>query len=224
MSRKSKQRVQPSGDRAATRAEEEARRAAKAEESMRRKKRAAFWRTLRIVGIPIAVFVLVAAAYAWLPRSANDSRGGGPLIEGLQIYSNETGHVLGPVDYPQTPPAGGQHDPTWLNCGIYNLPVPNENAVHALEHGAVWVTYDPALDAGDLDALRMRLPSTYVVLSPYEGLPAPIVLSAWHAQLSVESAGDERLPLFLEEYWRSRNVPEPGALCAGGLNAPGRVS
>ena len=58
----------------------------------------------------------------------------------------------------------------WLNCGIYDQPVPNENAVHSLEHGAVWVTYDATTVSGDeLDALKSQLPSTYIVLSPYEG-------------------------------------------------------
>ena len=225
MSRKSKQRVQPSGDRAATREEREARKAAKAEESIRRRKRVALGRRLRTAGIAIAVIAVVVAAYMFLPRSASYSIGGdGQIIQGVQLYSNSTGHVSGSVNYPQTPPAGGQHNSTWLNCGLYNEPVPSEFAVHSLEHGAVWVTYDPALADSELEALRMHLPSSYVILSPYAGLPGQIVLSAWNVQLAVESAGDERIPLFFEEYWRSQYVPEPGALCSGGMRASGRVS
>jgi Protein of unknown function (DUF3105) len=55
------------------------------------------------------------------------------------------GIVTGPVTYAQNPPVGGPHDLVWLNCGIYTAPVRNENAVHSLEHGAVWVTYQPSL-------------------------------------------------------------------------------
>ena len=102
--------------------------------------------------------------------------------------------------------------------------MPNENAVHSLEHGALWVTYDPALSDGDVDALRSKLPSTYAILSPFEGLPSPIVLSGWNTQLQVDDVDDERITAFIEEYWQSENVPEPGAPCTGAFEAPGRVS
>src|SRR5213592_4260101 len=79
-------------------------------------------------------------------------------------------HVNGPITYPQVPPVGGPHNPVWLNCGIYDRPVPNENAVHSLEHGAVWITYEPDLPAADVAQLRSLVRGhTYVILSPYPG-------------------------------------------------------
>ncbi len=72
----------------------------------------------------------------------------------------------------------------------------------------------------ELAKLKALLPSTYVVLSPYEGLDSPIVLSAWNHQLKLDSADDSRIPQFIEEYWRSQNAPEPTAACTGGLDAP----
>ncbi len=145
-------------------------------------------------------------------------------IEGLMTFSNEATHVDGTVDYPQDPPAGGPHAPIWLNCGIYDQAVPDENAVHALEHGAVWVTYDPALSEAEVQTLRDAVPSTYAVLSPYPGLPAPVVVSAWDAQLRLDGVDDPRLASFIQAYWKSPNAPEPGALCTGGLDALGRVA
>ena len=150
--------------------------------------------------------------------------GDGADVEGVETFENESTHVEGVVDYEQTPPAGGPHNPAWLNCGVYSEPVPDENAVHSLEHGALWVTYDPALSDGDVDALRAKLPSTYVILSPFDGLPSPIVLSGWNTQLQVDDVDDERITAFIEEYWQSENVPEPGAPCTGAFEAPGRVS
>ncbi len=231
MSRASKRGMPPkppTRDRVAAKEEREARRAVREEESSRRdqrRKREALRRQLITVGRIAAVVALLVGAYVFIPRSASYSAGSaGVLIEGVQTYANGTGHVIGSVTYPQTPPAGGEHNPVWLNCGIYSEPVPSVNGVHALEHGAVWVTYDPALSSSELDALRMHLPSTYVILSPFSGLPSPIVLSAWNKQLRVDTAADERIPMFFEEYWRSQYVPEPGALCSGGIDGPGRVS
>jgi len=176
-----------------------------------------------IVGV-VAVVALLVVSFVLIPQPASYTAGGsGAEVEGVETFENTSAHVPGTVDYPQTPPAGGEHNPAWLNCGVYTEPVPNENAVHSLEHGALWVTYDPSLSSGDLDTLKSKLPSTYVILSPFEGLPSPIVLSGWNVQLQVEQADDPRIAEFFEEYWRSDLVPEPGALCTGGVDAPGKA-
>jgi hypothetical protein len=207
------------GDRQAAKEE----RAALREEARRTRKSAALRRRLTRYAIIILVTGGIAA-WLFIPRKGSYTSGGsGDVIEGVQRYQNPTGHTESPVTYPQTPPAGGQHHPTWLNCGTYAEFVPNVYAVHSLEHGAVWVTYDPKLSADALAALREHLPSTYVILSPYVGLPAPIVLSAWNVQLYVDTPDDPRIPRFFEEYWRNQNVPEPGALCTGGSDGPGRT-
>ena len=176
----------------------------------------------------VAVIALVVTSIVLTSKptktpSAGSENSAASGIRGLTTYSNTAGHVQGPVTYDQTPPVGGPHDAIWLNCGIYTEPVPNENAVHDLEHGAVWVTYDPSLPAESVSKLRERMPSTYSVLSPYPGLPAPIVLSAWNAQVTVSSVTDPRISQFFEKYRNSGNAPEPGAPCTGGLDAPGKL-
>ncbi len=133
-----------------------------------------------------------------------------------------------PVDYKgeydMDPPAGGPHWSGWLNCGVYTEPQENERAVHALEHGAVWVTYDPAEVSGaDLDTLRNRMPKTYSILSPYPGLDAPVVASAWGAQLRLDGVDDERLDGFFARYWQSGTAPELGAACTGAVDGPGKI-
>ncbi|MBM7503475.1 DUF3105 domain-containing protein [Agromyces aurantiacus] len=195
----------------------------KREARMRRNRRIAIWSS---VGVGVAIVALVVTSIVLTPRPATYSAGGtGASVEGVETFENVSEHVEGAVDYPQTPPAGGRHNPAWLNCGVYEEPVPNENAVHSLEHGAVWVTYDPeALTDDEVSTLRSKLPSTYVILSPFEGLPAPIVLSGWNSQLQVDDAGDERIAAFLEEYWLSQDVPEPGAACTGAIDGPGKVA
>ena len=194
------------------------------------RKREAKAKRNRMIGIWSAVVVVVAVvgllitSVVLTPQPVSYAAGGtGAEVEGVETFENASEHVEGVVEYPQTPPAGGQHNQVWLNCGVYTEPVPNENAVHSMEHGAIWVTYDPSLSDDELSALRAKLPSTYIVLSPFEGLPSPIVLSGWNSQLQVESADDERIAEYLEEYWLSQDVPEPGAACTGALDAPGKA-
>ena len=151
-------------------------------------------------------------------------------IKGLKTFGTVTAtHVEGAVDYKadydMDPPAGGNHNAIWLNCGIYDQPQQNENAVHALEHGAVWITYDPdALSDSEIETLRNEAPSTYSVLSPYPGLPAPVVISAWSAQVQLDGVDDPRLEQFIQKYWKSGNAPEPGASCSGAIDGPGKIS
>ena len=53
-----------------------------------------------------------------------------------------------------------------------------ERLVHSLEHGAVWITYQPDLPAAQIDVLRQLARSDeYLIVSPYPGLPAPVVVS-----------------------------------------------
>lgn len=178
------------------------------------------------VAAGLAIVALVVTTIVLTPQRPSYTAGGdGAEIEGVETFENISDHVQGVVDYEQTPPAGGPHNPAWLNCGVYDEPVPAENAVHSLEHGAIWVTYDAdALSDDDLETLKGQLPGTYIILSPFDGLPSPIVLSGWNSQLQVDGVDDPRIAEYLEEYWQSQDVPEPGALCTGAIDGPGKVS
>jgi len=114
--------------------------------------------------IALVVTSIVLTSKPAAPPAAGSGNSANSEIRGLMTYSNTAGHVQGPVTYDQTPPAGGPHNAIWLNCGIYTEPVPNVNAVHDLEHGAVWVTYDPSLPAESVSKLRERMPATYTAL------------------------------------------------------------
>src|SRR5690606_38661138 len=145
----------------------------------RRRRSKLLWWVVGGVAV-LLVVVVVAASFWFAPKPVPAATYGehdstGAQIEGVVTFENVTTHVEGAVDYPQNPPAGGPHNPYWLNCGIYNEPQQNENAVHSLEHGAVWVTYDASqVGEEDIKTLRTYLPSSYVILSPYEGLPSPV--------------------------------------------------
>lgn len=189
----------------------------------RRRSKLVWWIVGSTAAVVIVGLIVASIVFAPAPPKQYEAGSEGVEIEGVETFENVTEHVDGTVEYEQNPPAGGPHNAVWLNCGIYSQSVPNENAVHSLEHGAVWVTYDPDEVTGDeLDTLKSHLPSSYVILSPYEGLDSPIALSSWNHQLKLESADDERIGEFFEEYWRSQNVPEPNAACTGALDAPGK--
>ena len=176
-----------------------------------------FWQRWRW-GIVALVVLLIVGAIVWVVRSQPSEI----EISGVVTYSNVSqGHVNGKVNYPQNPPVGGPHNRVWQNCGIYSSPVANENAVHSMEHGAVWITYQPELNNQAVEQLRAPVRGHgYVLLSPYPELPAPVVASAWGVQLKVTSASDPRLAQFVEKYEQGPQTPEPGAPCNKGTGTP----
>jgi len=145
--------------------------------------------------------------------------GGGAAPGGVEdVEVGRAGrHTEAAVDYGQAPPAGGEHHPVWQNAGFYEEPVRNETAVHTLEHGAVWITYQPDLPQGQKDEIRRLVEGqTCMLASPYPGLDSPVVASAWGKQLRLEDAGSPDLEGFVRAYRQGEQTPEPGAVCTGG--------
>jgi hypothetical protein len=122
-------------------------------------------------------------------------------------------HVQTKVSYKESPPMGGEHHPAWQNCGIYDAPINNENAVHSMEHGAVWITYRPDLPKDQVDLLKELASKDYMLLSPYPGLPSDVVVSSWNKQLKLDGADDPRLPKFIAKFKQGPETPELGASC-----------
>lgn len=179
-----------------------------------------------IVGTLVTVVVTSAAPPPPTSQNLTGAERAALEIEGIELFDSVEGiHVETPVTYDMTPPAGGPHHPSWLNCGTYEQEVPAEFAVHSLEHGAVWVTYDPDLvTGGELDALRSAMPRSYMILSPFTGLDTPVVASAWGAQVALDGVDDPRLVDFIIKYRQSPTAPEPGALCSQALDGEGKIS
>ena len=140
-------------------------------------------------------------------------------IAGAAEYEYEGAeHVQTPVQYEQSPPVGGQHDPIWADCTgtVYDVDIRHENAVHSLEHGAVWITYNPdQVSAADVATLTELVDGVSGrMLSPYEGQDSPISIQSWGEQLKVDSAADERIKQFADLMtYKADDFPEPGATC-----------
>ncbi|WP_158843511.1 DUF3105 domain-containing protein [Saccharothrix deserti] len=160
-----------------------------------------------------------AALAKWNPSEENKDPS--DQIQGVVKIDYQPGkHVQATqrVAYDHSPPFGGPHDNVWADCTgtVYETAVRNENMVHPLEHGAVWIAYNPDQISGEaLDKLKARADGQpYTMLSPYPGLDKPISLQSWGHQLKLESADDERIDQFIQSLRRNPNTyPEVGAPC-----------
>jgi len=142
-------------------------------------------------------------------------------IPGVEMFKvDSAAHVEGPVTYPQTPPVGGPHNPVWQNCGFYNRVVASERVVHSMEHGAVWITFQPDLPKAQIAVLkRLAGRNDHVLISPFPGLSDPVVASAWGEQLRLKSVSDPRLKEFVRAF--AGHGPERNAPCDGSTTETG---
>lgn len=181
-------------------------------------------RSLLIIGPAIAVAALMIGSAVFVVvgqqrEQAQVEAAAKAPIEGVQDFPDlSRNHVETAVDYPQTPPVGGDHAPVWMNCGVYTDPVEPTQAVHSLEHGAVWLGYQPDLAAAEVEKLTtLAEANSYVLLSPVDGAPSPVTASAWGKQLAADGAEDPRLATFVQKFQQGPQTPEPGAACSGGV-------
>ncbi|MFF2113983.1 DUF3105 domain-containing protein [Rhodococcus koreensis] len=183
--------------------------------------------TVAVVGVvAVGAYVLTAGsddageAHDFAPSADNPD----PSLAIKGIVTVDYGpadHVQAPqrVAYDQSPPFGGAHDQYWATCTgiVYPDAIRTENAVHSLEHGAVWVTYDPdRLSADDITALAAHVEGEpYSLMSPYPGLGSAVSLQSWGHQLRLDDVHDQRIADFLTALRQNPNTyPEPGATCS----------
>jgi hypothetical protein len=175
--------------------------------------------------VVVVVFGAAVITYALIQvnRSHENDVTSLSQIKGVKAYEYAAGqqHVQTPVTYTESPPVGGPHDPYWADCTgtVYTVDIRHENAVHSLEHGAVWITYNPdKVSQSDIDKLATLVDGVSGrLLSPYAGQDSAISLQSWNHQLKVNSVDDKRIKQFADLMTFNSEVdghyPEIGASC-----------
>jgi hypothetical protein len=163
--------------------------------------------------------VLVIGLISWGVLNYQEGRQGQDRLDDVAVYDYAGNqHADGEITYAENPPVGGPHNPVWQTCGYYAASIPNWHAVHSLEHGAVWITYDPNLSQEDVEQLRALADSMdFILVSPFPGNPAPVVATAWNRQLTLDGVDDPGLDAFIEKYRLGEQTPELGATCSNGM-------
>lgn len=186
--------------------------------------------TLVVVAVTVAVLAALAVLVGPHLVSAQAVNGFAPTVSdpdpttripGVTSQKFPPGLHVGPeqrVNYPDSPAYGGPHDQVWALCNgvVYPRALRQENAVHSMEHGAVWVTYDPAvLTADQVSALAAKVSGKpYMLMSPFPNLGTAVSVQGWGRQLKLSDPTDIRLDEFIAAVRLNPNVtPEPGATC-----------
>ena len=119
--------------------------------------------------------------------------------------------------YSSNPAASGQHWGNPLNWGVYPDPIPQEPAIHNLEHGGIVIWYQ----AGEVSAEQIAQLETYtrqwnaserfkVLVAPWAGddFGHPIAAVAWRWLLYQDDVDTALLDQFIDQHYG--DSPEPG--------------
>jgi hypothetical protein len=170
-------------------------------------------------GVFTYAFTQIADKEQWI--ASEDNKDPSENISGVVREKYDSGqHVEATqrVNYNYSPPFGGPHDNAWADCQgtVYPNAVRTENMVHSMEHGAVWIAYNPDKIKGSaLNTLKAKVEGQpYMLMSPYPGLDKPISLQSWGHQLKLTSATDTRIDEFIKSLRENQyQNPEPGGRC-----------
>lgn len=163
-----------------------------------KKKKTAKWLILAIIaGLIIGAFYLL-----FTKESDNAPRTDFSTVKPSEGQSHVSKGTR--VTYQSNPPTSGDHWATPLKDGIYDEEKPDEAIVHSMEHGRVWVSYNPSISNEIKDELLNLLKNrSAIILTPREGNDTDIALAAWERldTFDVEGTLDtQRILDFIKNY------------------------
>lgn len=173
-----------------------------------RRRRALLWRAT----VALAVIVIVGSVAAIVINNRRASeRTISRLEAGACRFDRESdddagqgrNHVSGAVRYAIDPPAGGNHSVTVAAPLVYSYQVPpDQELVHALEHGDIVLWYRPDAPSALIEGLR-GIADRYegdVLVVPRPSIRTPVAATAWHRRLLCPEFEPAALDLFVRSF------------------------
>lgn len=114
-------------------------------------------------------------------------------------------------EYNSNPPTSGWHYAQPANWGVYQEELPDEQLIHNLEHGGIWISYKDVDQEtkSNLETVSRKYPGS-VALTPRSANDAKIILASWGRLLKLESFDEMKVVDFIKA---NRNKsPEPLAM------------
>jgi|SRR3989338_280375 len=172
-------------------------------------------KTKKLVKYLVLALILVLAGFGLykLLKSSDDTSG---LKPGVFFEAQSRDHIAIGSPHPEynsNPPTGGWHYDIPAQTGIYDKELPDEQLIHNLEHGHIWITYRPgAIDNESIEKL-VSLAKKYgpkMIMTPRAKNPGPIAIAAWQYLITFDKVDDENLRVidnFIRVY-RGKAGPE----------------
>lgn len=168
-----------------------------------------------IIGV-CCILPIVIIAVIWVASNRSGNQSPTTPSENLDLQGEEIpilgrDHVLEGTKishYNSDPPTSGPHWPQPAEWGIYLSPLPDEQLVHNLEHGGIWISYkdldNDAITA--LGTLAKQYPQA-VVITPRAQNESKIAVASWGRLDTFDVLNMDRIETFIKS--NINNAPEP---------------
>lgn len=162
------------------------------------------------------LIVLIIAAFAIFGLYKVATKPGVP-IPGESFSSQGQEHIDSGSSHPaynSNPPSSGWHYPRPAQSGIYDTEFPDEQLIHNLEHGHIWIAYKPDTPKDQIELLA-NIAKGYgskVIMAPRKENDTPIALVAWQHVFKLTTVDEAQIKTFIDAY-RGRgpeNIPDSG--------------
>ncbi len=158
--------------------------------------------------ISILVVVVGLIAFAiWASVKADESRPGDSFasLGGEHIPVGAT-HPA----YNSNPPTSGWHYAQEASWGVHSEELPDEQVLHNLEHGGIWISYT-GIDQdtrNKIEDLVKRYPDK-LIITPRAKDDAKIVVASWTRLLKLDQYDETKIVEFISG--NKNKSPEPNA-------------
>lgn len=111
-------------------------------------------------------------------------------------------HGTSATDWVSNPPIGGQHWDRPADNGIYDQAPADEEIVHSMEHGYVWIAYKPDIGDDIKEELKKIVKSDdwKLILSPRDKNDSKIALVSWGRLLKMDEPNYDKIREFIKTY------------------------
>lgn len=104
--------------------------------------------------------------------------------------------------YNSNPPTGGWHYLQPAVSGIYDKELPDEQLVHNLEHGHIWIAYKPGLAKDQIESL-IKIAKSYkskIIVTPRTANDTPIAIVSWEYLLKLDNFDETQIKAFIKAH------------------------
>lgn len=153
---------------------------------------------LWLIAVGVLVLIIAGAAIFFLAGTKEAPTAKAYAIQGTQHIGEGESHP----PYNSNPPTSGWHYGTAAPWGVHERELPDEQVVHNLEHGGIWISYHPSLDGVTAEKLReiVRRYRSKVIMTPRTSNESKIALAAWGRLDTFDDFDEKRLLTFIRSF------------------------
>jgi len=159
------------------------------------------------VWVSLATILVVLGGVVFLSVTQKDGGGAkkvkSTIGEDVPIQGQE--HIQPGQSHPaynSNPPTSGWHWPNAAKNGIYDNELSDEQLVHNLEHGYIWISYKPDVSDEIKNKLKelVKKDDWKIVLEPRAKNDSPIALCAWGRILKLQDFDEAKIKEFIKTF------------------------